>query len=97
MTKKAYIQELRLRPLGEEGMAKIEQIVISGENAKVNGVMVDLFSASAISKVAKVLDHDHRVALLKHPVVRVADICFGVINRDGQAPVRSASNPPSMR
>lgn len=80
MSRAGYIAAQRLKPLGEDGLAKIRHIAKHGYD-KVNEVLVDSFSASGIVSVCDGLNPENRAKLLAMPVGKVADICFKLINR----------------
>ena len=56
--------------------AQLRQIVAEKQAAKVEGTMVDLFSASAIVSVLDALNETNKEKFLKLPVGRMADIAF---------------------
>ena len=56
--------------------AQLRQIVAEKQAAKVEGTMVDLFSASAIVSVLDALNETNKEKFLKLPVDRMADIAF---------------------
>ncbi len=85
MTKQAHKEKVRLSPLGETGMAQIRKIVEEHQCAKVNGVLVDGYSASLITQVYDALSPENRARLLTKPVAQVADICFKVWKPAGKA------------
>ena len=81
MSKKQFQQSQRVMPIGEAGIAAIRNILSNGQYAKVNSVMVDRFSASAIIQVYDAINDDNKVKLRSFPVARVADISFRLINK----------------
>jgi hypothetical protein len=60
-------------------VAACRSIVDRGQYAKVNGLMVDLFSASAIVKVHDALNDTNREKFLRLPVHKMAAVCFKVL------------------
>jgi hypothetical protein len=80
MSKAGYIAAQRLKPLGVIGMEKIRRIASEGYD-KVNEVLVDSYSASAIVAIYDHLSPGNQAKLTSMPVARVADICFKLINR----------------
>ena len=56
--------------------AMLRQIVSDKERGKVEGVMVDLFTASAIVSVLDAINETNKEKLLALPVDRMADIAF---------------------
>jgi hypothetical protein len=75
-----YRAAKRLEPVGKAGIEAIRAIAKGGSYAKVNEVMVDLFSARAIVAVYDALNETNRARLERLPVARVADLCFRAIN-----------------
>ena len=75
MTKKTYRESARMKPIGKEGIEACRRIMTEG-HAKVNEVMVDSFSASAIVKVYDALNPDNRAKIERMPVMLAADIAF---------------------
>ena len=70
----------------DERIAAVRAIVIEGQYAKVDGCMVDLFSASAIVQVYDALNEANRAKFAGLDVRRMADIAFKLINRQGVTP-----------
>ena len=56
--------------------AQLRQIVSDKQRGKVEGVMVDLFTASAIVSVLDAINEINKEKLLALPVERMADIAF---------------------
>jgi hypothetical protein len=79
MTKELYRQAQRVKPCGEEGLARLRQIVAEKQSNKVNECTVDLFSASAIVKVYDALNETNRAKLLTFPVAHVAHVCMSLL------------------
>jgi hypothetical protein len=66
----------------KDGAAIVEacrSIVANGQYEKINGHMVDLFTASAIVKVHDALSDTSKPKLLALPVARMASIAFQVL------------------
>jgi hypothetical protein len=80
VSKKEYIASVRVKPLGIDGLEAIKRIKVEGY-AKVNEVLVDAFSASAIEAVYAGLNEANRAKLLSFPVAKVCEICFKLINK----------------
>ena len=78
MTKKAYRQSARLAPIGLAGIEQCRVIAAEGY-AKINEVMVDNFSASAIYKVFDALNEENRAKFAALPVAQAADVAFKLI------------------
>ena len=79
MTKQEWRQEQRVKPMGVEGIAQCREIVERGQYAKVNEVMVDLFSASAIVQVYDAINPANREKMVSFPVAAVADVVFKLL------------------
>lgn len=79
MSKANYRGEQRVKPFGAEGLEACRVIVAKRQYAKVNEVMVDAYSASAIVAVCDQIGDENRAKLLAFPVARVADLCFKVL------------------
>lgn len=79
MTKKEWRQEQRIKAIGADGIAQCREIVRRKQYAKVNEVMVDLFSASAIVQVYDALNLTNQAKMATLPVGRVADISFQLL------------------
>jgi len=79
MTKQEYRYVQRRKPIGPEGIAQCRDIVNSGSYAKVNEVMVDTFSASAIIAVYDALNPINQAKMVALPVPKAASIAFGLL------------------
>ena len=64
---------------GEDRIAAIRQIVAEKQYAKVDGVMVDLFSASAIVKVYDALSADNQAKYRAMNAPKMATVAFKLI------------------
>ena len=56
--------------------AQLRQIVSDKQRGKVEGTMVDLFSASAIVSVLDALNETNKEKFMKLPVVMISEIAF---------------------
>lgn len=72
--KVSYRQAQRVKPCGQEGLAACRKIVAEHQYAKVNEVMIDAFSASALVAVADKLNPENLAKLLAQPVGRACVI-----------------------
>lgn len=72
--KEAFRRKSRVKPCGPEGLAACRKIVAERQYAKVNEVMIDLFSASALVAVADNLNAVNLEKLLAQPVGRACVI-----------------------
>ena len=81
MSKQDYRESQRVKPIGQAGIEICRKIVAEKQAAKVNEVMVDLFSASAIVQVFDAVGEVNRAKLVAFPVAKVADISFKILNR----------------
>ena len=79
MSKKQYRASQRLAPLGEEGLAKLREIVASCNASKVNECFVDMWSASAVVKVYDAVNEKNKARLLAMSVGRVCEIAMQVL------------------
>lgn len=64
---------------GAEIIAACRAIVDAGQYAKINGLMVDLFTASAIVKVYDAVNSANKTKLEALPVSRLAAVSFQVL------------------
>jgi hypothetical protein len=65
----------------QERIDAIRAIVTTGSYAKVDGLMVDHFSASAITQVFDALNPENQAKYSALSVRRMADVAFKLINR----------------
>jgi hypothetical protein len=79
MTKQVHRMTARNLPVGEEGIERIRQIVKEKRYAKVNEVMVDLFSASIIIQVYDIVNDANKEKLRGLRVAKLADVCFAAV------------------
>ncbi len=79
MAKQEWRQAQRVKPIGAEGIALCRRIVVQGQYAKVNEVMVDQFSASAILVVYDALSAANKPKLESLPVGKAASVCFRLL------------------
>ena len=84
MSKQTYRQAQRVKPIGFEGIEACRRIMKEGY-AKVNEVMVDSFSASAIIAVYDALNTPNRLKLESLTVGKAATVCFKLINQQKTA------------
>jgi hypothetical protein len=64
---------------GAEIIEACRAILAKSQYAKINGHMVDLFSASAIVKVHDAINESNRTKFLTLPVERMARIAFSLL------------------
>jgi hypothetical protein len=81
MTKAAHREAKRLSPLGEEGVAAIFKIVEEQQYAKVNEVLVDLYSAGVFVAVYNRVNAESQAKLRAMPVAKAVDMCFKTLKR----------------
>lgn len=79
MTKQDHREYMRTQPIGQTGIQACFAIVEAKQYRKVNEVMVDLFSASAITKVYEALSPENRLKLEALPVQKAASVCFKLL------------------
>lgn len=60
----------------EEKIRAIRDVVTNSQYAKVDGVMVDLFTASAITQVHDAISEENRLKYIAMPVAKMASIAF---------------------
>ena len=66
---------------GEERIAAIRQIVERHQYAKVDGVMIDAFSASAIVAIYDAISDKHKATYREKPAPVMADMAFQLLNK----------------
>lgn len=64
---------------GDETIAALRSILARGQYAKIDGVMVDLFTASTIVKVYDAVNDANKIKLARMPIARMASVCFSVL------------------
>jgi len=64
---------------GEARIAAIQAIVDEGQYAKVDGTMIDLFTASAIMTVYKALNHANQAAIREWPAGKIGIAVFRLL------------------
>jgi hypothetical protein len=65
-----------VEPSGNPKEAMLRQIVAEKQAGEIEGMMVDLFTASAIVSVLDAINETNKEKLLELPVDRMADIAF---------------------
>lgn len=78
-SRNAYAGVHRFKPDGAGILAACRTIKTEGSYAKINGVMVDTFTASAIVAVHDALNEENRAKLLALPLQKIASICFRLL------------------
>jgi hypothetical protein len=63
----------------DEKLAALRRIVEHCQYAKIDGCMVDLFTASAIVKVHDALNETNRARFLSAPVQKMAHVAFQLV------------------
>jgi len=58
---------------------KIRKVVIEKQYAKINGVMVDVYTASAIIKVFDAINAKNKIKFIALPIPRMASIAFSLL------------------
>lgn len=70
------------RQYGLDPIAAAE-LVMSDQTGRIfDGVFLDLFTASAIVAVANALNDNNQATLRSWPLVKAADACFRLINKE---------------
>lgn len=80
MSKQAYRESQRCKPIGKAGIEQCRVILREGY-AKVNECMVDSYTAGAIIAIYDKINEASRSKLEALPIARVADICFQLLNK----------------
>lgn len=83
MTKRDWIRSQRVSPMGEEGVAAFRSIVENGV-AKVNEVLVDVYSASAFVQVYDAINERNQEKLRGMGVGQAMDTVWAVIKKQQQ-------------
>lgn len=66
---------------GIERINAVRQIVTDSQYAKIDGIMVDLFSASAIIRVYDAINEANQVKYRNLPVHKMAEIAFKIMSK----------------
>lgn len=66
---------------GGARIAAFREIVRNGQRAKIDGLMVDIFTAQAVIAVHDGLSEKARGTLCAMDVAKMARVCLGVLNR----------------
>lgn len=69
----------------DERIAAIRNIVTERQYAKVDGIMVDLFTASHIIAVYDALNETNRAKYAAMPVARMAQMAFSLTTSRGRS------------
>jgi hypothetical protein len=64
-----------------ERINAVRQIVTNSQYAKIDGIMLDLFSASAIIKVYDAINEANQIKYRSLPVYKMADIAFKLMSK----------------
>lgn len=72
-------QQKRKIITGEELYQKLKEIVDNGQAQRINGSLVDTFSASAVVQVADALTEQNRAKFLSFPLVKIVNIAFQML------------------
>ena len=80
MTKQTYRKFQRVKPLGMEGIEQLREVLKNGYK-KINEIMVDTYTASAILKIYDQVGERAQTTLVNLPLARVADISFKLLNK----------------
>ena len=65
---------------GEALFQAFQKITMNSQREKINGKMVDCFSASVVCKVAGLLKPEQREKMFSMPVPSIVSICFKICN-----------------
>lgn len=80
MTKAQHRHRVRTAPMGEAGLAACREVLTHGYR-KVNEVMIDAYTASAIVQVADHLRLPARQVFISMPVAKAAEVAYRAIRR----------------
>ena len=80
MTKQAFREAQRVAPMGAAGLERMRQITREHQAAKINEVLIDGYSASAVVQVYDKLNDANREKLLAMPVAKVCSVVFKLIS-----------------
>lgn len=64
---------------GEDLYQKIKNVVEEKQAQRINGMLMDLFSASAVVKVADNLNEQNRARFLALPLVKIVNMAFQML------------------
>lgn len=79
MTRQAYRESRRMQPMGIAGLEAIRKITREHQAAKVNEVLIDGYSASAVVQVYDALNDANKEKLLSLPVAKAVTVVFKLI------------------
>ena len=87
---KAHVEPSRVREQGtvvtlpdsgEKRIAAVQAILDRGQYAKIDGVMVDHFSASAIMAVYRAISAENQAKYREMPIAKMASIAFKLLKK----------------
>ncbi|MCK5612569.1 hypothetical protein KAR91_62435 [Candidatus Pacearchaeota archaeon] len=70
---------------GEDRIAAIRAVVDKGQFAKIDGVMMDLFSASLVCQVYDALSDGNKKKFASYSAPAMAEIAYKLVNKKGKA------------
>ena len=73
-------------PLDESVIDKVKQIASKKSAAKIDGVMVDSFTASAISQVYDKVNDKNKKRMEKLPITKLANLAFKMMQKNEFVP-----------
>lgn len=76
MTKREYIENQRLQPLGDDGIEELRGIVSNRHAHKINEVLIDLYSASVMLSIYDNLTEGNKDVFKKLTVGKAAQVSF---------------------
>lgn len=79
MTKEDHRQAESLKPIGDAGIRACRKIVAEGQFGKVNDVVVDVFSASALIAVYDKLNEKNQATMRGLPVAKACAVALKLI------------------
>ena len=69
-------------PLDESVIDKVKQIASKKSAAKIDGVMVDSFTASAISQIYDKVNDANKKKMDSLPITKLANLAFKMMNKE---------------
>ena len=85
--RKTMTEALReMYPLNESVIDKVKEIASKKSAAKIGGVMVDSFTASAISQIYDKVNDANKKKMEKLPITKLANLAFKMMQKNEYVP-----------
>ena len=85
--RKTMTEALReMYPLDEGTIDKVKEIASKKQAMKIDGVMVDSFTASAISQIYDKVNDANKKKMEKLPITKLANLAFKMMQKNGYVP-----------